>query len=152
MVSYFLHIERIANYVQRRAAMSIKANILRDSQGNITVQMEGGLTYEHTQSIRDELMGLVSDNPYAIINFDLGGIDFVGSSGICHFVETLKIINNREENKRIGLSNVKPEFRKVFRLYELAEEDFLLRGFEMDSDETEFLNTQFGNRKKTFQN
>jgi len=74
--------------------MSIKANILRDAMGNITVQMQGDLDYEHSTPLRDELNSLATDNPNSRITVDLGGIDFVGSSGICHFVETVQAIKS----------------------------------------------------------
>ena len=78
-------------------------------------------------------------------------MDFVGSSGICHFVETVKIVN-KKWNHKLSLSNVRGEFVKVFKLYDLNEEDIFIDTFEMNTDDTENLNTIFGNRRRTFQN
>jgi anti-sigma B factor antagonist len=128
----------------------MKANILRDAQGNIVVQMEGDLNYEHSIPLRQELNQLVMRNPNTSITIDLSGIDFVGSSGICHFVETLKMIQ-LEKNKILKLSNVQGEFVRVFKLYSLDEADFLAEQFNFDNDETENL-AGFAHRARTFEN
>lgn len=132
--------------------MSMKANILRDAMGNIIVQMQGDLGYENSMPLRNELKQLADDNPHSKITIDLGGVDFVGSSGICHFVETVQLINNETKTEqRVGLSNVGKEFRKIFRLYTIDEAELLWDEFGMDSDETRTMNTAFGNRKRTFE-
>lgn len=131
--------------------MSMKANVLRDASGNIIVHMQGDLNYDHSLPLRNELQAIASSNPNSTITIDLGAIDFVGSSGICHFVETVKYL---KENRRcqVSLSNVKPEFLKIFRLYSLNEADYVAELMNFDSDDTESLNTRFGNRSQTFEN
>jgi anti-sigma B factor antagonist len=128
----------------------MKANVLRDANGNIIVHMQGDLNYDHSYPLRNELQQIANNNPNAKITIDLSGIDFVGSSGICHFVETLKIMKDKQSN--INISNVKPEFLKIFKLYSLNEADFVAELMNFDSDETENLNTKFGNRDNTFEN
>lgn len=131
--------------------MSIKANILRNAHGNIIVQMQGDLSYEHSIPLRKELEDLIGENPQADVTIDLGGIDFVGSSGICHFVETIEQIKNKTlEGRNIGISNLTSEFKKIFKLYTLDED--LFDDFEMNSDETHSISSQFANRKRTFEN
>ena len=131
--------------------MSMKANILRDANGNIIVHMQGDLNYDHSLPLRNELQNIANSNPNSNITIDLGAIDFVGSSGICHFVETIKYL---KENRKAGLnlSNVKPEFLKIFRLYSLNEADYVAELMNFDNDETENLNIHFGNRTSTFEN
>lgn len=130
----------------------MKANILRDAMGNIIVQMQGDLGYEHSIPLRSELKQLAEENPHSKITIDLGGIDFVGSSGICHFVETVQLLNTEEHiNKRIGLSNVGQEFKKVFRLFTIDEAEVIWDEFGMNDDDTKNMNTTFGNRKRTFE-
>lgn len=132
--------------------MSMKANVLRDALGNITVQMSGDLDYENSMPFRRELHELSTENPHSRITVDLGGVDFVGSSGICHFVETISLLNkDKIEKNKIALSNVSGDFKKVFKLYTMEEAEIIWDEFDMDSDETEHMNTQFGNRKRTFQ-
>lgn len=128
--------------------MAMKAQIRTDSQGNITVHMNGGLDYENSLPLRLELQTLTQENPASTITLDMHSLDFVGSSGIGFFVETLQILNKNKS--QIKLSNVKTEFLKVFKLYNF--DAFKLIEAEFDSDETEMLNQKFGNRKNTYQN
>jgi len=131
----------------------MKANILRDAMGNITVQMQGDLDYEHSMPLRDQLNDLSKENPSSKITVDLGGIDFVGSSGICHFVETIQIINQKKhELHKMKLSNVSLEFKKIFRLYSVDQAEMIWDQFDLDNDETSDLSTRFGNRGRTFSN
>lgn len=133
--------------------MSMKANILRDAMGNITVQMQGDLDYEHSMPLRDKLTRISNTNPQSKITVDLGGVNFVGSSGICHFVETLQIINkDKHELNKMKLSNVSIEFKKLFRLYSLKEAEIIWEQLDLDNDETNDLGTRFGNRGRTFSN
>ncbi len=126
----------------------MKAQIRTDALGNITVHMQGGLDYENTQPLREELMDLTKTNPTAIVTIDLNRLDFVGSSGINHFVDTVKILS--KDSSQIRLSNVASEFIKVFKLYNFEDIEKLIE--EFNDDETEHLNYKFGNRKNTFQN
>lgn len=128
--------------------MAMKAHIHTNSQGDIIVQMRGGLDFENSLPLRQELQELSDKNPTCSITLDMHALDFVGSSGIGLFVETLHILNQKKA--KIKLSNVKTEFLRVFKLYEF--DAFELIEKEIDSDETENLNQRFGNRKKTFQN
>lgn len=128
--------------------MAMKAQIRTDSQGNITVHMTGGLDYENSLPLRLELQELTKNNPACTITLDMHSLDFVGSSGIGIFVETLQILNKNKS--QIKLSNVKTEFLKVFKLYQF--DAFELMENEFDTDDTENLNQKFGNRKNTFQN
>jgi anti-sigma B factor antagonist len=131
----------------------MKANILRDALGNITVQMRGDLDYEHSGPLRDQLNVLSKDNPQAKITVDLGGIDFVGSSGICHFVETVHLINkNKETHNSMGLAKVGKEFKKIFKLYSIDEAELIWDQFDLDNDETSDLSTRFAGRDRTFSN
>jgi len=131
--------------------MSMKANVLRDANGNIIVHMQGDLNYDHSLPLRAELQNIANSNPNSKITIDLGAIDFVGSSGICHFVETVKYLKeNRKAN--VSLSNVKPEFLKIFRLFSINEADYVAELMNFDNDETSDLNTRFGNRNQTFEN
>ncbi len=128
----------------------MKAKMIRDAQGNIVIHMQGDLNYEHSIPLRQELQSLAVKHPNARITIDLGAIDFVGSSGICHFVETLKILK-QNNNRVIALNNVTLEFAKVFKLYGLEDADQLAAAFNFDNDDTENLN-RFGARTKTFEN
>lgn len=130
----------------------MKANILRDAMGNITVHVEGELDYEYSMPFREQLNELASENPHAQITIDLGAIDFVGASGICHFVETVQILNQKKaEHNKVKVSNISGEFQRVFKLYTPQEAQYFWDEFEMDSDDTDNMG-QFGNRNRTFEN
>ena len=102
--------------------MGMKANVLRDALGNITVQMSGDFEYDNCMPIRDELKELASSNPNAQITVDLGAVDFVGSSGISHFVETVKLINkDKHKNNKLSVKNANQNFKRIFKLYTLDE-------------------------------
>lgn len=128
--------------------MSLEANIQTDSQGNLTIHMRGGFNYESIQSLRQELGKITQKNPYSHITLDMNQVDFVGSTGIAHFVDTLNILNQNKAN--IQMANVKSEFIKVFKLYKMEALETMMQ--EFDTDETENLSQLFANRKRTFSN
>ena len=128
--------------------MSLTAQVRTDAHGNIVIHMEGGLNYDNGFPLRSELGNILKENPTSAITLDMFGVDFVGSSGISHFVETIQILNDKRDC--IRLTNVKTEFIKVFKLYNFDAMKLIIDEFE--SDETENLNKLFGNRFKTFQN
>ncbi|MEC7275348.1 MAG: STAS domain-containing protein [Bdellovibrionota bacterium] len=128
--------------------MSMKARVRTDAHGNITIHMEGDLNYENSSPLKKELIGLTRDNPTSKITIDMHGLDFVGSSGIGLFVDTIKALNENKE--RIKVSNVKTEFLKVFKLYDL--DLMTIIEDEFDSDETANLSQQFAARRRTFEN
>ena len=129
----------------------MKANILVDALGNIVVQMQGDISVDNTISFREQISGLVHNNPTATVAIDMAALEFVGSSGISHFVETLKILRTKRSSV-ITLKNVDPDFEKVFKLYGLNAEHVLIDNFGMNDDETATLNITWGNRSKTFEN
>ncbi len=124
---------------------------MTDAHGNITVQMRGGLDYENSIPLRKELQDLASFGPTSTITLDMHSVDFVGSSGIGAFVETIRTINRKHKNK-IMLSNVQPEFVKVFKLYTNYDQEILIKEFDFDCDETLDLGPMYGGRRRTFEN
>ncbi len=131
--------------------MSMKANILVDAMGNIVVQMQGDISVDTTVSFREQINRLIKNNPSANVAIDMSALEFVGSSGISHFVETLKILRQKK-TEAITLRNVDSDFEKVFKLYGLSAEHVLIDNFGMNDDETTNLNITWGNRSKTFEN
>lgn len=132
--------------------MSVKSKITTDANGNIIVEMHGGFDYEHSQLLNYELATIVKKHKTSTIMLDLNNMDFVGSSGIGDFVETLKILN-RGSDKQIKLINVKSEFQRVFKLYNLEDsftlssvtESIILEQFENDD-------TEINGKNRTFEN
>lgn len=129
--------------------MSMKANLERDANGNIIVQMRGDLGYENARPFETELREILDENPTAEITLNMQNIDFVGSSGIGQFVRTLRKVN--EDRTKVKLSNVRGEFLKVFKLYELTDNDMAAIIDDFDNDDTEHLSFSYG-RKLTYRN
>ena len=68
--------------------------------------MNGGLDFENSLPLRLELQELSAQNPASTITLDMLSLDFVGSSGIGIFVETLQILNkNKSQIKIIKCEN-----------------------------------------------
>jgi len=128
--------------------MTMKARVRTDAHGNITIHMEGGLNYENSSPLKSELDSLTKENPNSTITIDMHSLDFVGSSGIGLFVDMIKAFNENKE--QIKISNVKTEFLKVFKLYDLDLMGVIHN--EFDTDDTEFLSQSFAARKRTFEN
>lgn len=128
--------------------MTMKARVRTDALGNITIHMEGGLDFDNCIPLREQLKEMIQSNPSSQITLDLHSLEFVGSSGIGHFVETINSLNKNRE--KVLLSNVKTEFLKVFKLYHMDAMEALVTDF--DDDETHDLSSRFANRKNTFQN
>ncbi len=139
--------------------MSIEAQIQTDVYGNITLQMKGGLDYENSIPLREQLQDMAKENPAAKITLDMTGVDFVGSSGIGAFIETLRIVNRQDKDK-VLLSNVKTEFLKVFKLYvnnveTLLKKEDIYADFDdefEDNDSTSHMAQAYANRRQTFAN
>lgn len=129
--------------------MSMKVQIERDACGNIIIQMLGDISYDNAAPLRQELQEILQQNPTVDVTINMQNVDFVGSSGIKQFVETLKIVN--QKHTKVKLSNVRSEFIKVFKLYELTDEDLKTIIDDFENDETEDLSLRYG-RPLTFHN
>ena len=128
--------------------MSMKAQIRTDSIGNITIHMRGGLNYENSVPFRQELEELIIENPKSIITLDMHFLDFVGSSGISTFVQTIKELNI--DQTKVRLSNVKKEFIRVFKLYDTEILASIIDDFE--NEDTPSFGTISTPGKRPFEN
>jgi anti-sigma B factor antagonist len=115
--------------------MTLKASIHTDSAGNYTIQMRGNLNYENNDYLSAEVKTLLFKNPDSKITLDLYFLDFVGSSGISNFVRFVNELN--QPSVRVFLSNVKSEFIKVFKLYEIWEVEKVITDYYAPLSEPE---------------
>ncbi len=95
--------------------MSMTALIHTNSTGNIIIQLKGSLDYEYSGNLQKEIESILKEHPTSKVTLDLFFLEFVGSSGIGTFVNTISYFN--QGHNRVELCNVKPEFVKVFKLY-----------------------------------
>ncbi|MCM2324563.1 MAG: STAS domain-containing protein [Oligoflexia bacterium] len=98
----------------------------------IIVSMDGKLDFETNLPLRDDLAKLLrgaeadvakkahTDSAPKKIIFNLEKLEFVGSSGISSFVQTLKDFNTSAPVKPV-YCNVKSEFKRVIKAFDDAD-------------------------------
>ena len=131
--------------------MKLKERVLRDAYGNITIHVEGDLNFSHGHRLQESVEEILAENPYIDVNFDLTQAELVGSTGVSHFVDTLKFLKEKHTDRNIKLANVSPYFKRLFKVYDLAGDD-IYKDFDLDSEMTANMNKKFGNRKFTYEN
>jgi anti-anti-sigma factor len=114
----------------------MKTKITR--KGNVTiVSMDGKVDYEAQEPLKKDLRKLLdpnkSDAAATKIIFNFEKLEFVGSSGISAFVQTLRNFNARspQKPKYVG---VKSEFKKVIQAF---DPDQLFQFFDSEDDDGE---------------
>ncbi len=112
----------------------MKTKITR--KGNITtVSMNGKVDFEAQEPLRKDLKKLLqpaaTDTVAMNIIFNLENLEFVGSSGISAFVQTLRDFNARSPRKPRYVG-VKSEFKKVIQAF---DPDQLFQFFESEDDD-----------------
>ena len=94
-------------------------------QGNIVViSMNGHLDFETSEPLKEDLTRIIDQSktdsvPKKII-FNLENLEFVGSSGISSFVQTLKTFNQMAPI-RPRYCNVRSEFQRIIKAYDNEE-------------------------------
>jgi len=104
---------------------------IRKQGDTIVVTMDGRLDFETHVPLREDLSKIIRQtktDQAAKIIFDLEKLEFVGSSGISSFVQTLKEFNSVSP-KKPAYCNVKNEFKRVIKAFD--EED----GFQFYENE-----------------
>ncbi len=97
---------------------------IKKNGDTIVVTMDGKLDFETYVPLREDLTKLIdqtkTDSVPKKIIFNLEKLEFVGSSGISSFVQTLKEFNASVPNKP-RYCNVKNEFKRIIQAFN--EED-----------------------------
>ena len=73
------------------------------------------MDFESVDRFQKSLTILLRENPSSIITLDLYKLEFVGSSGIGFFIDTIK--NMPQRSLRIKISNMKSEFYRIFKTH-----------------------------------
>lgn len=118
----------------------MKTRLLREGD-TVVLNVDGTLDMEAQEPLRDNLSRLVSRSktdsiPLKII-VNLENLEFVGSSGISKFVQTLKEFNSRSPI-RPRYCNVKTEFQRIIKAFD-------------EENQFEFFDT-IQNAKRSFDN
>ncbi len=92
----------------------------------MVVTMDGRLDFETQEPLKQDLSRIMqktkTDSAATKIIFNLEKLEFVGSSGISNFIQTLKDFGTRAPVKP-RYCNVKSEFKKVMKAFD-EEADF----------------------------
>lgn len=81
------------------------------------VEFEGRLNFESSDNFRIWLQKFARTIASRQVVFDLGSLQFVGSSGITQFIDSLREFNQNSSVKPL-YSNVGIEFRKMIQAYD----------------------------------
>lgn len=119
--------------------MAMKTNVKRNGD-TVIVSMDGKLEFENQDPLKENLKTLINrvktDSVAAKIIFNLEKLEFVGSSGISSFVQTLNEIN-KESTIRPRYCGVKSEFKRIMKAFDESDcfefhenEDRAKRSFE----------------------
>ena len=90
---------------------------VRDDNEAVTVTVEGEVDVATAPSLRDELYRLIDRGTKTIV-VDLGGMDFIDSTGLGVFVGALK--RSREGGGELRLRSLKPAAQKIFDITGLS--------------------------------
>ena len=90
---------------------------VRDDAGAVMVTVEGELDVATAPALRDELYRLIERGTNRIV-VDLGGMEFIDSTGLGVFVGALK--RSREGAGELELRSLKPPARKIFDITGLS--------------------------------
>src|SRR4051794_1487413 len=98
--------------------------LIKKTGDTIIVNFDGRLDFDTYLPLREDLSKIISDTkidsiPKKII-FNLEKLEFVGSSGISSFVQTLKEFNANASTKP-RYCHVKSEFRKIIKAFDEAD-------------------------------
>ncbi len=99
--------------------MSMRAQMKKEGEFTV-VTLDGNTEYQNSRELSDKLKNLYGEHGVDRILIDMANLDFVGSSGIRNFIETLKAINTAQK-KKTRLCGVKSEFRRIFEVMARGE-------------------------------
>lgn len=103
--------------MKREGPLAMKTQIRKTSRG-VIVTIEGRLSYETTDTFRENFLSrLMDESEGKQIIFDLGELHFVGSSGITKFVQALREFNLKSD-MRPRYTNVRNEFKKIISAFD----------------------------------
>lgn len=97
--------------------MTLSTKVFQENRF-LTIRLEGQLNYSFAIPLRKSLIEATMNSNLDRIYLDLEKVEFIGSSGILHFVETIKTIFTIAPNK-LCIKKIQPEFLQIFKIYNL---------------------------------
>lgn len=103
--------------------MSMKTNVKKIGD-TVVISVAGRLDYEIQEPFKKDMNRLITQvqtdiTPRKII-FNLENLDFVGSSGITQFIQTLRDFNTQAPTKP-RFCNVGSEFKRMMKVFDETE-------------------------------
>lgn len=109
----------------------------------IVVAIGGKIDYETAEPFKENLKKIANsaktDSTPTKVIFDMENLEFVGSSGITQFIQTLKDFGVRTDQKA-RIMKASSEFKKVMRAYD-EEQTFEFSDFESAPPQKPLLET-----------
>jgi anti-sigma B factor antagonist len=99
------------------AAEDFRISVQDGDGGTVTVTVEGEVDVATAPALRDELYRLIDRGTKRIV-VDLGGMEFIDSTGLGVFVGALK--RSREGGGELELRSLRPPARKIFDITGLS--------------------------------
>lgn len=96
--------------------MAIKTSVRKDGDA-VIVSVTGFLDFETSDTFRNSLLKIQNQAADSQVIFDLGQLQFVGSSGISAFIQALREFNGRSTT-RPRYANVKSEFKRIITAFD----------------------------------
>jgi anti-anti-sigma factor len=102
----------------------MKTRITRTKEATV-IYMDGRMNYEEQDKLRVSMNRIVDeikkDSVPKMLIFDMEGLDFVGSTGISCFVQTLQEVNQKSPI-RPAYSHVSREFQQIIRAFDDSDQ------------------------------
>jgi anti-anti-sigma factor len=87
----------------------------------LVVSVDGKIDYETQEPFKENLKKIAArtntDSTPTKVIFDMENLEFVGSSGITQFIQTLKEFGN-DTDQKARILHASSEFKKVMRAYD----------------------------------
>ncbi len=96
---------------------------IEKTDDSVLISLDGKIDYESQEPFKESLRKVSKENnpqtdsvPRKVI-FNLENLEFVGSSHITQFLQTIRDFGSRTPEQRPTIKNASPEFKKMMRAF-----------------------------------
>ncbi|GAB4270841.1 MAG: hypothetical protein Kow0029_07970 [Candidatus Rifleibacteriota bacterium] len=107
--------------------MSLKIQSYQHENQVTRIEVEGEITFENSDQLRDEIDLLISENKVKLV-VDLSKLKYMSSAGMGVLVHGLK--NARAKNGDLRLVNLGPKMRRVFLITQFTHQFMVYNSIE----------------------